>query len=480
MRRKLTRRDMITGSAAAACVLVAPRRARAQSVTLNDASELNPTPVARHWIVKGAPKTDFIARLRAELKAAAAEGRPVAVSTARHSMGGQSLARDGVAVSLIDGTCEPNSQSRSYRATAGTRWRDVIATLDPLGFSPAVTQSNNDFGVSGTFSVNAHGWPVPYGPFGSTVRSIELMTADGAVVTCSRSENSELFRLALGGYGLLGVVLSADIEMVDNVLLAPSYDIIPSADFAPRFIAAAADPAARMMYGRLSVVREDFLGEALLTTYRPVDTSDPLPPPEFGSAAKSLARRVYRAQVGSDRGKRMRWWVETVLRPHASSNRATRNALLNTPVALLASNDSARVDILHEYFVPAERFGDFVALCREVIQVSRQELLNITLRYVAADDLSVLAYAPEPRIAGVMAFSQRKTPEDEREMRRLTQRLIDGVAALGGSFYLPYRLHARRDQVERIYANAGAFAAAKRTFDRKLIFRNALWDAYFA
>ena len=50
---------------------------------------------------------------------------------------------------------------------AGARWQQVIARARPRGFSPAVMQSNNDFGVAATFSVNAHGWPVPYGPFGS-------------------------------------------------------------------------------------------------------------------------------------------------------------------------------------------------------------------------------------------------------------------------------------------------------------------------
>ena len=91
------------------------------------------------------------------------------------------------------------TRAKTYLTDAGTRWHQVIATIDPLGFSPAVMQSNADFGVASTFCVNAHGWPVPYGPFGSTVRAIKMMLADGTLLACSRTENSELFGLVMGG-----------------------------------------------------------------------------------------------------------------------------------------------------------------------------------------------------------------------------------------------------------------------------------------
>ena len=57
---------------------------------------------------------------------------------------------------------EADTARKVYRVAAGTRWSTVIAKLDAIGFSPAVMQSNNDFGVASTFSVNAHGWPVPF------------------------------------------------------------------------------------------------------------------------------------------------------------------------------------------------------------------------------------------------------------------------------------------------------------------------------
>ena len=130
--------------------------------------------------------------------------------------------------------------------------------------------------------------------------------------------------------------------------------------------------------------------------------------------------------------------------------------------------------------MPPERFTEFLSACREVTPRSGQDLLNVTLRYVAADTTSVLAYAPAPRIAAVMSFTQRMTAAADADMRRMTQALIDRVLELGGSFYLPYRLHARRDQVERAYPGLARFAALKRRADPGLLFRNALWDAWLA
>ena len=120
-----------------------------------------------------------------------------------------------------------------------------------------------------------------------------------------------------------------------------------------------------------------------------------------------------------------------MLLPRAAARRAlTRNTILNYPVSVLAGTDPQRTDILHEYFVPPERFGDFLAACREIIPASRQDLLNVTLRYVDADPVSMLSFAPAPRIAAVMLFNQGVTVEADRAMAAMTERLINAVLAL--------------------------------------------------
>lgn len=478
---RLSRRQILKGSAAAIAVALLPRRVRAagQRLVMNDASRLSPTPVAAHWVVGPNQEAEFIARLRGELKAARQTGRAVCVGAARHSMGGQSLPRDGTAITFDINRVEPDRSAKTFLVHAGTRWHQVIRALDPIGFSPAVMQSNSDFGVASTFSVNAHGWPVPYGPFGSTVRKIEMMLADGSVVTCSRRENPELFKLAMGGYGLFGVILKLEVEMVENALLQPTFERVPATRFAERFMAAVKDPAVKMLYGRLNVSKSDFFTDSLVVSYRAA-ARQPDRLPAFRDDPAFLSRRVYRRQLKSEMGKRVRWFAESVLNPSLGTGLATRNTLMAEPVRNLAGTNPRYTDILHEYFTPPERFGDFLKACQETIVPSGQEMLNITLRYVAADTESVMAFAPTPRIAGVMSFAQAVSPDGEEGMLHLTESLIERVADFGGSFYLPYRLHARRDQVARVYKNTGAFVEAKRRHDPDLVFRNAMWPAYFA
>jgi FAD/FMN-containing dehydrogenase len=301
-------------------------------------------------------------------------------------------------------------------------------------------------------------------------------------VSCSRSENAELFALAIGGYGLFGIVIDAELDVADNVLLAARHETMPAAQFATRFTAVAREQGVRMAYGRLSVARENYLGEAALVSYRPAAVQpSPLPPPRVADAFHYLSRKVFRAQTGSENAKKRRWYLETELGPRLTARKAvTRNAILNVPVALLADSDPRRTDILHEYFVAPERFAEFLAACREIIPPSGQDLLNVTLRHVEADPESMLSFAPSARVAAVMLFPQAMTADAEESMRAMTEKLIDRVLALGGSYYLPYRLHARADQLRAAYPRIEEFTQKKRAHDPQLRFRNMMWEKYLA
>lgn len=479
-----TRRAVLAAGASAAALALLPPRAFAAvkpAAILNDASRLNPTPVAVHLGIGRGDEARMIADLRHALKDARETGRSVSMGCARHSMGGQSLGLQSTAISFQSELCEADTANGRYLARAGTRWQTVVGQLDRIGFSPKVMQSNSDFGVGGTLSVNAHGWPAPFGPFGSTVRRFRLLLADGSLVQCSRQENAELFRLVTGGYGLFGAIVDAEIEMVPNRLLVPQFEVLAADQFGPRMAAHAGDPQLQMMYGRLSVDRKHFLEEAILVSFRP-DANAPqaLPVAKRGSALTAASREIFRAQVGSEIIKKTRWFAESKLGPRIAPGRVTRNSLLYGPVSELASRNRTRTDILHEYFLPPEKLGAFLLACRGIILSSRQELLNVTLRYLAADMESVLAYAPQPRVAAVMLFSQPITAEHDADMRVMTQGLIEHVLDMGGSFYLPYRLHARKEHVLRAYPNALDFIAAKRKYDPALLFRNMMWEQYFA
>ena len=451
--------------------LIAPTGAQG---TLNDASLLSETPVHKHIILTDDPGEALLAALRAELAEAAAAGRALNLAAARHSMGGQSIPRDGHAITFDNALVEPGDGV--YRAHAGARWRDVIAALDPVGLSPAVMQSNHDFGVAATFSVNAHGWPTAFGPMGSTVRGVKMLLADGSHITASRSENADIFAAAMGGYGLIGLITEMEVDAAPNMLLEPTFDLMPAAGFATAFRAIV--PQVPMAYGRLNIDRAGFFQDAMLVTYRPIEGE--IPPVTGSGVLSRVSRHIFRAQVGREWVKRRRWGIETGIGARLAGA-ASRSSLMNEPVVTLDDRDPTRTDILHEYFVAPDRFGDFLTLCREIIPGSYQELLNITLRWVEQDSTSLLSYAPNgPRIASVLLFSQEMTARAEADMAGMTARLIEAVQGIGGSYYLPYRPHASVAQFQAGYARAAAFAAFKRQHDPGLLFRNALWDKYIA
>jgi FAD/FMN-containing dehydrogenase len=490
--RKLTRRSLLVGAGGAAGWIGARKLGSRLPVSqgtgytgvepadgfLNDASGLSQTPIYRHITMGQDPGTRLIAAIRGEIAAAAAAGRPVNIGAARHSMGAQAIPRDGHAITFENAFLETNTAAATYRCHAGARWSQVIAALDPIGFSPTVMQSNNDFGVAATFCVNAHGWPVPFGPMGSTVRSFRMVLPTGDLVTCSRSENANIFNLTMGGYGLTGAIIDMVVDMVPNQRLQPSFQTLPAAEFSPGFMAAVTDPQVTVAYGRLNVDRARFFEDALLIAYRRAADQTDIPVASGSGLISRMASYVYRWQLGNDPMKRLRWWTETVLAPAFSDGPATRNSLINEPVVTLNDRDPSRTDILHEYFVAPDRFDDFLTACREVIPASYQEFLNVTLRYVAQDDESVLSYARTPRIAAVMSFSQEMTSRGEADMANMTRSLIDRITEIGGSYYLPYRPHATVGQLTSSYPRAVEFAAAKRELDPNLTFRNNLWDSY--
>ena len=448
--------------------------------TLDDASQLSRTPIHKHIILKDDPSDILIDRLRAELKEAHQNNRPVNISAARHSMGGQSIPRGGTAITHATDFIEFDTDNKSYRCGAGLRWASAIAQMDSIGCSPKVMQSNNDFGIASTFCVNAHGWPVVHSGMGSTVNSFKMLMADGQLVTCSRSQNTDLFNLTMGGYGLTGLITELDVQMADNKLLSPTFYEMPSREFGPRFVQELKDNNVNMAYGRLNVDRDNFFEDALMISYRPIDDQSEVPSVGTSGFISKAAAKLFRAQLGNERMKRTRWWVETDLGSRIAAGDVTRNTLINEPVITLDDHDPNRTDILHEYFVSPDHFADFIDVCRAVIPSSYQEMLNITLRFVTQDEESYLSYATTDRIACVMLFSQEMTARAEADHKRMTQDLIDGVHAIGGSYYLPYRPHARLDQFAENYTRASEFAVQKRMIDPQLLLRNNLWDSYLA
>ena len=452
----------------------------APSALLDDASRINPTAV--HGVLFAEPSADDTARTLLPLLRRIATGSDPALAVAgvRHSMGGQSLLAGGWVLDT-----RPMNQITLDRATnvvrvgAGTTWRELIPVLNAAGLSPKVMQSNHDFSIGGSLSVNCHGWHAAYPPISSTVRRLRLLTAAGDVLTCSPTENAELLGLVLGGYGLFGVILEADLEVWPNAIYTPHFDTVPTSEYAATFAEQvyATGATTEMAYGRLSVAPHNFLKEAILARFTPEPGTAGTVLPLTRPAAPELQRAVFRNSAGSGLGKELRWGLEREAAPWLARPQS-RNTIQNQPTAVFADRSPSTCDILHEYFIPQRRLWEFVQEARGIIEPSGIDLLNVTVRDVRQDTRSALAYAREDVFGLVMNFRQERTRQADERMRDLTRRLIDAAANVAGTFYLTYRLHATGDQVRRAYPGWAATMAAKSRMDPQLVFRNALYEAY--
>jgi FAD/FMN-containing dehydrogenase len=326
---------------------------------IDDASRMNATRVAEVWDVPADPE-EARAQLRQLLRRAHEARLPIAIAGARHSMGGHTIYPEGIALNMLPfNALRLDEDKRILRAGAGARWEEVIPYLDARGLSVSVMQASRNFSVGGSVSVNCHGWQQGKPPIASTVESFRQLRADGRAVQCSRTENAELFRLALGGYGLFGVILDVDLRVVPNErykLDAPVF--VGSEEFAARYrdTLDESDDVA-MAIGRLNVTpgEKTFLRQAILTVYRRAPCARDEIPPLSSPGYRTLRRTILLAEVGSDAGKRLRWNAESNAARALAGKYFSRNQLLNEDATLFQERKAGRTEILHEYFLPPEK-----------------------------------------------------------------------------------------------------------------------------
>ncbi len=414
------------------------------------------------------------------LKKAADEGLKVSIAGARHSMGGHTIYPGGIAIDMLPfNQIEVDKEHHLVKVGAGAVWSEIIKTLDAEGLSVAVMQSNNSFSVGGSLSVNCHGWQFGKPPIASSVERFRLMKADGEIVTCSRSENRELFSLVLGGYGLFGVILDADLRVVPNECYRLEQFIVPTEEVLLTFEETVLkQPDVAMVYARMGIVPGDFLNEVILNVmYRDPPPDGQIPVlTEKGLAG--IRRSLFRGSVGSDYGKKLRWEAETRLQPHLSERHFSRNQLLNEGVETFQNRSKANTDILHEYFVPRSGVVRFIEDLRRIIPAQKADLLNVTVRNVDVDQDTFFRYADQPMFAFVMLFNQPRDEAGDSAMQTMTQELIDAALAAGGRYYLPYRLHATVAQFEAAYPRSKEFLKLKQQYDPKGIFQNQFSRKY--
>ena len=445
----------------------------------DDASRMNRTQVAE-VVPVAAESLEAERQLAALLQRARSDGLHVSIAGTRHSMGGHTIYPGGLMIDMLPfHQMELNEQQEILHVQAGARWKDVIPYLNQRGRSVAVMQSDNTFSVGGSISVNCHGWQFGQAPISSTVESFRLMQANGEIVRCSRTQHEQLFSLVLGGYGLFGIILDVDLRVVPNERYRLEQFVVP----VDRVLAVfeqkvQQNPDAAMVYARMGIVPKAFLDEVILNVLYRDPAADGTLPELTEPGMVVLRRNLFRGSEGSDYGKELRWAAEARVQPHLNHRYFSRNQLLNEGSDIFQNRSAETTNILHEYFIPPRNIETFVVDLRSIIPRHKGDLLNVTVREVETDKDSFLRYADERLFSLVLLFNHARTLAADARMEAMTQDLIDSALAAGGRYYLPYRLHATREQLRRAYPQADEFFQLKRKYDPDELFQNQFYVKY--
>lgn len=97
---------------------------------------------------------------------------------------------------------------------SGVLLSDILEVIVPQGYFLYVTPGTKFVSVGGAIASDVHGKNHHVeGCFSEYVLEFALMNEKGEIVTCSRTENPDLFWATVGGMGLTGIIISAKIKL---------------------------------------------------------------------------------------------------------------------------------------------------------------------------------------------------------------------------------------------------------------------------
>jgi FAD/FMN-containing dehydrogenase len=146
--------------------------------------------------------------VQAAVRYAAASGAPLAVRGGGHSFSGFGTNDGGVVIDLrlLDSVEVVDGGWHVVRIGGGATWGQVADALAPHKLAISSGDTRN-VGVGGLTLSGGLGWKLrKYGLALDSLVGVEVVTADGEVVTADAEENPELFWAVRGGGGNFGVV----------------------------------------------------------------------------------------------------------------------------------------------------------------------------------------------------------------------------------------------------------------------------------
>jgi FAD/FMN-containing dehydrogenase len=440
------------------------------TLVVNDIhSQLNPTRVAE------IAEVDSVAAIQSAIARARSLGLPVCVAGGRHAMGGQQFCEGGLLIDTrpLARVIDFDQEQGVLTVEAGIQWPAVLSYLDANGqpdessWAIAQKQTGADrLSLGGAVAANAHGRGLAMPPLVGDLEEITLVDADGVLHRCCRTENRELFRLVVGGYGLFGVVWSLRLRLVPRRTLERVVEVRDLDGLDAAFERRIAEGH---LYGdfqfAIDPASDDFLRRGVFSCYRPVPDDPPVPAGQHALSREDWQRLIYLAHADKSRAfaEYADHYVKTSGQLYHSDAHQYAD-YLDGYHALLDERTGAphpATEMITEIYVPRARLADFMAEVAADFRESRVEVIYGTVRVVERDEVSFLAWAREPWACVIFNIHTVHTREGIEHTADAFRRLIDYAIARGGSYYLTYHRWATPEQLEACYPQIRAFLARK-------------------
>ncbi len=408
-------------------------------------------------------------------------GGSLSVAGGRHSMGGQQFLSGGVLLdtSRLGRILSLDAGPGLVRVEAGILWDGLVSGLrqrqqdSSQSWSIVQKQTGADrLSVGGALAANGHGRGLSYAPIVQDVESLELVDAEGELRHCSRTENRELFSLAIGGYGLFGVIYSATLRLMPSHHLRRTVEITDIDTLASRFAERIADG---FTYGDFQYMTDEtspgFLRRGVLSCYHPVlqDEAPPVEPPRYFLTEQDWLRLLHLSH--SDKA--------LAFEEYSGFYRRTDGQIYGSDTFQL----SMYIDHYHrqldqrlyggakcnetitELYVPLPELAGFMDAAAEELRSRCANVIYGTVRLIAQDDETFLNWARQPYACIVFNLHFQHTESDIAKVSDDLRCLIDLAANLGGSYFLTYNRFATPEQLTRCYPQFGEFLAFKDRYD---------------
>ncbi len=426
------------------------------------------------------------------VRGARRDRKVISVAGGRHAMGGQQFGVDTLLIDIrkLSRVLNLDRRHGMIEVEAGIEWPELIESYlalqhgdrDSWGIAQKQTGADR-LTMAGTIAANAHGRGLTMKPFISDVESFVLVDATGAVHTCSRTENPELFGLVHGGYGLFGVVTSVQLRLalrrkVERIVEIRTVDTLIGA-FEKRI-------AAGFQYGdfQFSIERdsEDFLHKGVFSCYRPVSMETPIPVAEKQLTDENWRQLLLLAHT--DGRQAFERYAAYYLSTNAQVYWSDTHQLSIYPDNYHREIDQRlhapypATEMITEIAVPKPMLQGLLDEVRADFRKNKVELIYGTVRLIERDDESFLPWAKQAYACTIFNLHTVHSPEGLQRSADAFRRLIDMAARRRGTYYLTYHRYATRKQVEACYPQFAAFLRLKKKYDPEERFQSDWYRHY--